>query len=56
MSTRKSLLYAAGITVISAVCLTITSGIPTAGNLLAGSAMMFVLAFIVIRLWGGSSN
>ncbi|MCX6721028.1 MAG: hypothetical protein NT026_00250 [Candidatus Staskawiczbacteria bacterium] len=52
MSIGKSLLYAVGITAVSVVALTIARGMPTGEQLLTGSATMFVMAFIVMKLWG----
>jgi len=53
MSTAKSLVFATGITAVSCVALTITRGLPTLQNLTSGAITMFVVAFIVMKLWGG---
>jgi hypothetical protein len=56
MSTAKSLLFAAGITAVSVVMLTVTRGLPTLQNLASGAVTMFVIAFIVMKFWGGDNK
>jgi hypothetical protein len=56
MSTTKALLFAAGITAVSVVALTITRGLPTLQNLTSGAVTMFVIAFIVMKFWGGDKK
>ena len=52
MSTKKALLWAAGVTVISAVMLTAAHGIPTMKQLMGGGTGMFVVAFVVLKFGG----
>ena len=56
MSTVKSLLFATGITAVSVVALTITRGLPTLQNLASGAITMFVIAFVVMKFWGGDKK
>jgi hypothetical protein len=56
MSTMKSLVFAAGITAVSVVALIITRGLPTLQNLTSGAVTMFVVAFIVMKFWGGDNK
>ena len=56
MSTGNSLLFAAGITAVSVAMLTITRGLPTLQNLTSGAITMFVIAFIVMKFWGGDNK
>ena len=56
MSTKKSLLYASGVTIVSCILLTVTRGIPTVQQLTEGGAAMFVLAFVVLKFFSGEGN
>ena len=56
MSTTKSLLFAAGITAVSVLALTLTRGIPTLEQVLTGGTTMFVVAFVVMKFWGGDKK
>lgn len=56
MPTGKALMYAAGITIISAILLTWTCGIPTTSQFLSGSGVMFLLAFVVLKFAGGAHS
>lgn len=51
MSTKKVLLYALGVTVVSCVLLTVTRGIPTQQQVLEGGATMFAVAFVALRFF-----
>lgn len=56
MSTAKALLFATGIAAVSVVVLTIMKGLPTLQNLASGAVTMFVIAFIVMKFWGGDKK
>jgi hypothetical protein len=56
MSTMKSFVFATGITAVSVVALTITRGLPTLENLASGAFTMFVVAFLVMKFWGGDTK
>ena len=49
MNTKKALLHALIVTVVSVVLLTITRGIPTEDQLIGGSVIMFLTAFVVMK-------
>lgn len=53
MSTLKAILYAAGITVVSVVCLAIVKGAPTTENLIGSAVTIFAMTFVVMKFWGG---
>ena len=56
MSTMKSLVFVTGITAVSVVALTITRGLPTLENFASGAVTMFVIAFLVMKFWGGDNK
>lgn len=56
MNTAKAFLCATGITAVSVVALTITRGLPNLENLASGAVTMFVIAFIVMKFWGGDNK
>lgn len=56
MSTKKSLLCALGVTIVSCILLTVVRGIPTVQQLTEGGATMFALAFVVLKFFGGEGN
>jgi hypothetical protein len=51
MNTKKSLLYATGVTAASALLLTICNGIPNLEQALIDCLVMFAVAFAVMKLW-----
>ena len=54
MSTKKALIAAVLVTVVSAVLLTITRGIPTVEQATTGCIGMFAVAFVVFKFAGSS--
>jgi hypothetical protein len=51
MTTGRALLYSLAITVISAILLTITRGMPTAEQAATSGGEMFLVAFVVLRFF-----
>lgn len=49
MGTGKAILYALGITVVSAILLTATNGVPTVGQAVPACLVMFLLSFFVLK-------
>lgn len=49
MNTRKALLCALGVTVVSVILLTTLHGSPTSGQLVGNGVTMFTVAFIVLK-------
>ena len=56
MSTGKSLLFAAGITVASVLALFLVKGAPTPPQVTVCGPAMFLMAFIVMKSWGGDKG
>ncbi len=56
MSICKAILYAILITAVSMVLLTVIHGLPTKNQLIEGGTSMFVVAFIVMKYFGGKTT
>ncbi len=52
MNTKKALLYALGVTIVSCVLLTVSRGIPTFSQLTNVALEIFASGFITLKLFG----
>ncbi|MGD0576774.1 MAG: hypothetical protein ABSA74_01740 [Candidatus Staskawiczbacteria bacterium] len=56
MSTVKCVVYAFGVTAVSAVMLTVARGVPTKEQAIDGCLSMFVVSFLVLKFWVGKKG